>query len=62
MSEGFPWARLMQLGFGQLRLAPRDFWSMTLKELNAALPRLHPMARRELERLMERFPDDHLHD
>ena len=48
----------MQLGFAELRLAPRDFWSMTLKELNAALPRARPMSRSDLDVLMERFPDE----
>ena len=48
----------MQLGFAELRLAPRDFWSMTLKELNAALPRAYPMSRDDLTGLMERFPDE----
>tara|TARA_R110002110_G_scaffold24174_8_gene90978 strand:+ start:2805 stop:2990 length:186 start_codon:yes stop_codon:yes gene_type:complete len=33
----FPWVRAMELGLGHLRLAPRDFWSMTLPELAAAL-------------------------
>ena len=47
----------MQLGFGELRLAPRDFWSMTLKELNAALPHAEPMSRDDLAALMQRFPD-----
>ena len=58
MNDRFPWARLMQLGFAELRLAPPDFWSMTLKELNAALPRAHPMSRSDLNVLMERFPDE----
>jgi uncharacterized phage protein (TIGR02216 family) len=53
----------MQLGLGVLRLSPRDFWAMTPRELEAALsagvahaPR--PMARPDLERLMQLFPDD----
>jgi len=58
MMSGFPWARLMQLGLAELRLAPRDFWSMTLKELNAALRQAGPLSRRDLDFLMERFPDE----
>jgi uncharacterized phage protein (TIGR02216 family) len=58
MSERFPWARLMRLGLGELRLAPREFWSMTLKELAAALPVPAALAREDLDRLMKRFPDD----
>jgi uncharacterized phage protein (TIGR02216 family) len=38
----FPWGRLMRTGLGELRLAPRDFWSMTLKELAAAAGRDMP--------------------
>jgi uncharacterized phage protein (TIGR02216 family) len=47
----------MQLGFGQLHLSPSDFWSMTLKELHAAIPQARPMLRSDLDQLMERFPD-----
>jgi uncharacterized phage protein (TIGR02216 family) len=48
----------MELGFGRLHLASRDFWSMSLKELHAALPQRAPMLRDELEALMKRFPDE----
>lgn len=54
----------MAVGFGCLRLAPRDFWSLTFPELLAALDGLYgiadttaPPARADLERLMQRFPD-----
>ena len=58
MREGFPWTRLMRLGLGELRLAPDQFWSMTLRELAAALPAPDVMARDDFDRLMKRFPDD----
>jgi uncharacterized phage protein (TIGR02216 family) len=55
---------MMAVGFGCLRLAPRDFWSLTFPELLAALDGLYgiadttaPPARADLERLMQRFPD-----
>jgi uncharacterized phage protein (TIGR02216 family) len=48
----------MELGFGRLRLAPRDFWAMTLKELHAALPKREPMSRADLEALIQQFPDE----
>jgi uncharacterized phage protein (TIGR02216 family) len=48
----------MRLGLGELRLAPEAFWSMTLKELAAALPGPDAMARDDLSRLMKRFPDE----
>ncbi len=54
----------MAAGFGLLRLEPRAFWSMTLKELKAALasiagPQASPLppSRHEITGLMQRFPD-----
>ena len=59
--SGFPWGRIMQLGLGQLRLAPKDFWSMTLRELDAALglgASARTMTRDDLQLLLERYPDE----
>ncbi len=53
----------MTLGFGHLRLAPAAFWSMTPRELAAAvaaLPRsntLAPPTRTDLDIMLNRFPD-----
>ena len=54
----------MAAGLGLLRLAPRDFWSMTPKELEAALRGLlgpvqmdTPLPRTMLADLMKRYPD-----
>jgi uncharacterized phage protein (TIGR02216 family) len=54
----------MALGLGLLRLAPRDFWSMTPRELDAALTGLFgsahldtPTTRTTLTALMNRYPD-----
>ncbi len=54
----------MNLGLGHLRLAPSVFWSMTPRELNTAargsmgLPAsLSPPARRDLQKLMQCYPD-----
>ncbi len=54
----------MAAGLGLLRLEPRAFWSMTLRELQAALSVLTgprqtdgPLGRSALEHLMQRFPD-----
>lgn len=60
--EPFPWARVMQFGFGTLKLASRDFWSLSLPELHAALQchmsrQSTPTDRDALERLMARHPD-----
>jgi uncharacterized phage protein (TIGR02216 family) len=60
----FPWADVMAAGLGLLRLPPAHFWSMTPKELAAALRGLlgphyadAPLPRTALARLMSRFPD-----
>ncbi len=57
--EGFPWQRLMEIGMGQLRLSPREFWAATPREIAGALggPRA-ALARAALEDLMRRYPDD----
>jgi uncharacterized phage protein (TIGR02216 family) len=52
----------MAFGLGRLRLAPRDFWAMTPRELAAAAegtggPRLTPPERTTLDALMQRYPD-----
>ncbi len=55
----------MAVSFGLLRLEPRAFWSMTLKELEAALRFLGggtaglsaPPSRGDVAMLMQRFPD-----
>lgn len=54
----------MAAGLGLLHLAPRDFWSMTPRELAAAIRGLHgvtdpiaPPSRAEFSRLASRFPD-----
>ena len=55
----FPWARLMQLGLGTLKLSPSEFWRSTPREIAAAFggpPQ--PMLRQKLNEMMERFPDE----
>jgi len=54
----------MAAGLGLLRLRPADFWSMTPKELDAALrgllgpePGGEPQSRMALTQLMARYPD-----
>lgn len=53
----------MAAGLGLLRLPPTQFWSMTPRELAAALRgglgivSRTPMVRGDLLRLMHRFPD-----
>ncbi|MFV0801017.1 phage tail assembly chaperone [Brucella sp. MAB-22] len=57
----FPWDEAMRAGFGLLRLSPQAFWSMTPRELNAALGSAAPVfdapSRQSLETLMRAFPD-----
>jgi uncharacterized phage protein (TIGR02216 family) len=41
-----------------LRLNPQTFWSLSLKEWQAfAAPRRPALARRDLDTLMQRYPD-----
>ncbi len=54
----------MTAGLGTLRLSPAHFWSMTPRELAAALDSLEPWrvstpppTRRDLAALMIRYPD-----
>lgn len=53
----------MRAGLGLLRLSPQSFWTMTPRELAAALEGAFgrsfsaPLARGELTALIERFPD-----
>ncbi len=59
----FPWNQIMQFGLGTLKLAPRDFWSLSVLELNAALRAYQWEAdsrpsRRDIEQMMERYPDN----
>jgi uncharacterized phage protein (TIGR02216 family) len=58
----------MVAGLGHLGLAPREFWAMTPRELDAALrghyglgPAGAALTRRTLETLLANFPDDKGH-
>lgn len=61
--SGFPWDEAMGFGLGVMRLAPRDFWAMTPRELAAAHRGLTgrgagpAMDRARLETLMRTYPD-----
>ena len=64
MSERVDWSGLMRIGLGLMRLSPEDFWGMTPRELTRALEGagLAPfgssaLRRRDLDALIERFPD-----
>lgn len=54
-----PWDAWMAHGIGRLRLAPRDFWSLSVREWRAVLgqDRDPAMTRRELEDLLKDHPD-----
>ena len=58
----FPWDAAIGFGLGVLRLPPDAFWKMTPRELALAIEmvtgRSAPLARRRLDELMTRFPDD----
>lgn len=56
--------RAMEIGLGHLRLAPHEFWHLTLPELAAAARGAGlaggeggAMRRRDFETLAKRFPD-----
>ncbi|QRM54757.1 rcc01693 family protein [Sinorhizobium sp. BG8] len=57
----FPWDAVLHAGLAGLRLSPREFWSLTPRELHAALggrsPRAGTPDRAGLEALMRAFPD-----
>lgn len=58
----FPWATVMTVGLGLLRLSPAEFWTMTPREFEraaaAVLPQAGPRIRRaELGALMAAYPD-----
>jgi uncharacterized phage protein (TIGR02216 family) len=58
----FPFSRAMAFGLGVLRLGPKDFWSMTPRELFRAAEGTYGrnagvMNRAALDALMRAFPD-----
>lgn len=58
----FPWTQAIGFGLGVLRLAPKDFWAMTPRELAFAIkavrgPSSEPMDRAAFDELMSAFPD-----
>lgn len=58
----FPWREAMRFGFGVLRMGPRDFWSLTPRELAAAFEaaagrRAEPPGRATFDALMAAYPD-----
>ena len=62
--SAFPWENAMKFGLGVLRLAPREFWTMTPRELTAAfnahrenVQSRAPISGVEFASLMKKFPD-----
>lgn len=66
-SRPFPWDVAMAFGLGVLRLAPREFWTTTPRELAAAYRAFTPAAGHDppdsgaLAALMAAFPDGDRH-
>ena len=58
-----PWAHLMRLGLGVLKLPPNQFWQTTLRELKCTIDGAMGkeegklMPRETFEKLMTMFPD-----
>ncbi|MFK4824088.1 rcc01693 family protein [Paenochrobactrum sp. BZR 588] len=61
LDSAFPWADVMQIGLGQFRLAPKDFWALSLRELNAMIGayqlKVNVPDRQTLNELMQAYPD-----
>ncbi|MBC2884742.1 phage tail assembly chaperone [Ochrobactrum sp. CM-21-5] len=59
--QPFPWDEVMRAGFGLLRLSSQSLWSMTPRELAAALRPVvrtdDAPSRQTLDALMRAFPD-----
>lgn len=57
----FPWREAIGFGLGVLKLSPREFWTMTPRELAYAIEavrgRAVPLERAALDELMRRYPD-----
>lgn len=57
----FPWADAMRFGFGVLRLPSEAFWSLSVRELHAAMEAHSPQRptpeRADLAALQRRYPD-----
>jgi uncharacterized phage protein (TIGR02216 family) len=48
----------MEAGLGRLKLAPKEFWAATPREIAGAFARpAQPLARATLDELMRIFPD-----
>ncbi len=48
----------MQVGLGELRLSPREFWNATPRELAAAFGTAPPpLSAFDFDDLMKRYPD-----
>lgn len=56
----FPWADVMAMGLGTLRLSPREFWAATPREIAAAFAKRQGagLPRDVLDHLLQRFPDE----
>lgn len=62
-AEPFPWEEALHVGLCLLRIEPACFWAMTPRELHIAIGGFAPRmadapARKQLEELMRRFPDE----
>jgi uncharacterized phage protein (TIGR02216 family) len=56
----FPWDEVMQFGLSRLRLAPEQFWRLTLRELfwlAGGAYKADTLPRPIFNALMQRFPD-----
>lgn len=60
--QPFPWDAVMAFGLGTLKLSPKDFWGLSVRELQAAMTpyqenETKTISRQWLDSAMGRFPD-----
>ncbi|MEM1039809.1 MAG: rcc01693 family protein [Pseudomonadota bacterium] len=59
--DPFPWSHVMAFGLGVLRLPPQQFWSLTPRELTAAMGTMETgtavPSRNWLDQVQTRYPD-----
>lgn len=58
----FPWADVIEIGLGVMRLAPSSFWALTPREFavlakGRGLGRQNRPGRADLDELIRMFPD-----
>jgi uncharacterized phage protein (TIGR02216 family) len=61
--QNFPWQDAARIGFGLLRLSPREFWQLTPKELVMIFDAFgigasQGLDRQTFQQMADKFPDE----